>query len=180
MLARVRAPRTLARRALFAVAVGTPAGVWSALASMPGADSTTVTLSAAGAAGTYSCALMVLLESAFPRPAALSRSSGGGRSGGGWRGGGRRGGGGRDPAGSVLIQLYVGVVACMPVAAVAQASVERGGGGRGVEFCCFLSRDRMVETEACVRLPREAGSTARSHTHSLFSFSLCPRTCRRR
>lgn len=89
--------------------MGAPVGVWSALASMPGADSITVSLSAAGAAVTYSCALMVLLERAVPRPAALSRNSGGGR-----------GAGGRRT--SLLVELYVTVVACMPLAMVVQAS----------------------------------------------------------
>ncbi|CAN0551368.1 unnamed protein product, partial [Ectocarpus sp. 12 AP-2014] len=50
--------KTLARRAAFAVAVGVPVGIWSALASMPGADAAIVSWSALGAAGTYSCALM--------------------------------------------------------------------------------------------------------------------------
>lgn len=105
---------------MFAVAVGTPVGVWSALASMPAADSFAVSCSAAGAAGTYSCALMVLLESAMPRPAALSRSSGGGGPVGRAAGVGRRVAGGRRA--NVLDEMYAGVVACMPLAAVAQVS----------------------------------------------------------
>lgn len=111
-------PRTLATRATFAVAVGVPVGVWSALASMPGADTATLSCSAAGAAGTYSFALMILLESAMPRPAALSmsRTSGG-------PGGRRRGGG--IVAGSILVELYVAVVASMPLAAIAQVSYGR-------------------------------------------------------
>lgn len=125
--------RTLARRAVLAVSVGVPVGVWSALASMPSADTITVSLSAIGAAGTYACALMVLLEAALPRPAVLSKSSGG-RSGGGGgarggRAGGRAGGGGRAAAGSVLKELYVAVMAFMPVVGIAQASEGRRGGG---------------------------------------------------
>eukprot|EP00903_Cladosiphon_okamuranus_P018928 g17409.t1 len=113
--------KTLARRSVFAVTVGAPVGVWSALASMPGADSFTVSCSAVGAAGTYSCALMILLESVVPRPAALSqssRSSGSGGPAGRGRGGGTRAAGGRRA--SVLGELYVAVLACMPLAAVAQ------------------------------------------------------------
>lgn len=101
--------------------MGAPVGVWSALASMPGADTFAVSCSSAGAVGTYSCALMVLLESAMPRAAAAVSRSSGGTVGRGAAGGRRR---------SVLVELYVGVVVCMPLAAVAQASliaVEMGG-----------------------------------------------------
>eukprot|EP00752_Nemacystus_decipiens_P003365 g3112.t1 len=115
--------KTLARRAAFAVTVGAPVGVWSALASMPAADSFATSCSAAGAAATYTCAVMVLLESAVPRPAMLSRSSalasGSGGAVGRASGEGRRVAGGRR-ARSVMVELYVGVVAFMPLAALLQ------------------------------------------------------------
>ncbi|CAN0553658.1 unnamed protein product, partial [Ectocarpus sp. 12 AP-2014] len=114
--------KSLARRAAFAVAVGVPVGIWSALASMPGADAAIVSWSALGAAGTYSCALMVLLETALPRPAAvLSRRGTGSRAGGGGPAVGRA-----WRVGSVVIELYVAVVAFMPAAGIAQASQGAG------------------------------------------------------
>ncbi|CBN74622.1 expressed unknown protein [Ectocarpus siliculosus] len=108
--------KTLARKAAFAVAVGVPVGIWSALASMPGAAAAIVSWSALGAAGTYSCALMVLLEAALPRPAAvLSRRGSGSRAGGGGPAVGRA-----RRVGSVVVELYVAVVAFMPAAGIAQ------------------------------------------------------------
>lgn len=57
----------------------------------------------------------------MPRPAALSRSSGSGGAVGRPAAGAGRVAGGRR-AKSVLVELYIGVVAFMPVAAVAQVS----------------------------------------------------------
>lgn len=71
---------------------------------MPRADAAAVSLSAIGAAGTYACAMMVLLETALPRPAVVSRSAT------------------RGAAKGVLPELYVAVVVFIPVAGVAQAS----------------------------------------------------------
>ncbi|CAM9422492.1 unnamed protein product, partial [Laminaria digitata] len=122
--------KTLTTRAIFALSIGAPLGAWSALASMPRAGSAAVAWSALGAVGTYSCAVMVLLEAALPRASVLSRSatrSGGSGGGGGGGGGGkvgRRGGAPAVAAGSVLLELYVAVAAFMPVAAVTQQGVQ--------------------------------------------------------
>ena len=107
--------RNLAGRAAFAFSIGAPLGAWSALASMPRSDAATMSWAAAGAAGTYSCALMVLLETALPRAAV-------------WAAGAVRGGAGRArslTASSVLVELYLAAVAFMPVTALAQASLRR-------------------------------------------------------
>lgn len=89
--------RNLTRRAAFAVLVGAPLGTWSALVSLPRTDSATLAWAAAGAAGTYSSALIVLLETAVPRVGSLA-------------------------ARTILPEFYAAVVAFMPVAAMAQAS----------------------------------------------------------
>lgn len=105
-----------------ALSFGVPVGTWSALASMPAADDASVAWLALGAAGTYFCAMLILLEAVLPRPAVLSRSAtrgGVGRAG--------RGGGGRvEVAGgrNVLPELYVAAVAFMPAAGVAQVNFE--------------------------------------------------------
>lgn len=100
-------------------------GTWSAVSSMPRADSVTVALSALGAAGTFSCALMILLETAVPRPALLSRSSnrhsGGIGEGEGGRAGRRRVAGILAKASNgVLPELYVTMVSVMPLAGLTQ------------------------------------------------------------
>lgn len=89
--------RNLKRRAAFVVLVGASLGIWSSLVSLPRSDSAILAWAAAGASGTYSSALMVLLETAVPR--AKSRTA--------W---------------TILLEFYAAAVAFMPVAAIAQAS----------------------------------------------------------
>lgn len=79
------------------VLVGSSIGIWSALVSLPRSDSATLAWAAAGASGTYSSALMVLLETAVPRVGSLATRT-------------------------ILPEFYAAVVAFMPVAAIAQAS----------------------------------------------------------
>lgn len=102
-------------------------GTWSALASMPRADPTSAAWSALGAAGTYFCALLLLLETALPRPAVLSRSA-------------ARGGAGRAEAagaGNVLPELYIAMVAFLPATGVAQVI-------RGFDLGALLSRSLAI------------------------------------
>lgn len=91
--------------------------------------------SALGACGTFTCAVLILLEAAWPRPVRQRKKAwGAGRAG---DGAGDKGG---SPGGAVFLELYTAAVAFVPVTAAAQVRLLAPEALEGA--CGSISRSR--------------------------------------